>query len=306
MTRAWMLAWVLVWVVSPRLAGAQAPAGGASDAPVQEAARSIAGLPNAQGQVYREYDLTGYTSKVQGSEHPEQAVVDWILRETGTEIWFSEPAGMLSATKDKLRVYHTPEMHRLVGDVVDRFLATEGAAQHFSLKLVTINSPSWRSRVLPLMQRVPAQSPGVDAWLVSKENAAVLAAELRKRTDYREHNSPSLVIHNGQGHTLTQRRPRVYARSVRSSNGAFGGYELVQGQLLEGYQLQVSPLISAADNVIDAVIRCEIDQVERMVPVNVEVPTIGADSTGSDPGAAICELATARAVSLAGGSRVGA
>ena len=54
-------------------------------------------LPNDQGQIWREYDISPYTSRVTNTERPEQAIVDWILRETGTEVWFSEPLGILTA-----------------------------------------------------------------------------------------------------------------------------------------------------------------------------------------------------------------
>ena len=39
------------------------------------------------------------------------------MRETGTEIWFSEPLGILSASRTTLKVYHTPEMQQIVADV---------------------------------------------------------------------------------------------------------------------------------------------------------------------------------------------
>src|SRR4029434_5792179 len=46
-------------------------------------------LPNEHGQVWREYDLSPYTLRVRDVAKPEQAIVDWILRETGTEVWFT-------------------------------------------------------------------------------------------------------------------------------------------------------------------------------------------------------------------------
>ena len=51
-------------------------------------------LPNDQGQVWQQYDISAYTSHVKGTEHPEQAIVEWILRETGTEVWFKPAAGI--------------------------------------------------------------------------------------------------------------------------------------------------------------------------------------------------------------------
>src|SRR6187401_3512750 len=55
-------------------------------------------LPNDYGQVWREYDISPYTLRVRDVTKPEQAVIDWVLRETGTEVWFSEPLGILNAS----------------------------------------------------------------------------------------------------------------------------------------------------------------------------------------------------------------
>ena len=147
-------------------------------------------LPNDHGQVWREYDIRPYTNRVTTTNKPEQAIIDWILRETGTEVWFSEPYGALSAEHGKISVYHTPEMQTLVKEVIDRFTSSQAESYEISLRLMTVNSPNWRSKAHPLMQRVEVQSPGIDAWLISKENAALLIAELRRRTDFQQHNSP--------------------------------------------------------------------------------------------------------------------
>ena len=123
-------------------------------------------LPNSPGQIWREYDISPYTERVTTTARPEQAIVDWILRDTGTEVWFSDPVGLLSASREKLVVYHTPEMHELVRGVVDRFVSSQAESHAFGLQLVTVGSPNWRSKALPLMRAVTVQSPGVDAWLL--------------------------------------------------------------------------------------------------------------------------------------------
>lgn len=230
-------------------------------------------LPNSHGQQWREYDIKPYTSRVTSTERAEQAIVDWILVETGTDVWFSEPLGLLTASRDRLIVYHTPEMQRRVGEIVDRFVSSQAESHAFSLQLVTIGSPNWRNRALPLMQSVTVQAPGVDAWLLSKENAAILLGELRKRGDFRQHNSPDLVIHNGQSQTITRTRPRNYVRSLQQRNTTASSYELMMGQIQEGFSLQISPLLTMEKDKVDAVIKCHIDQVEKLVPVPVDIPT---------------------------------
>jgi len=89
-------------------------------------------LPNDAGQEWREYDISPYTARVTSTNRPEQAIVDWILRETGYEAWHSEPLGMLSANHRVLRVYHTPEMHAVVSEMVDRFGILPSANQRYS------------------------------------------------------------------------------------------------------------------------------------------------------------------------------
>ncbi len=84
---------------------------GAARAPIRATVTKGTGtLPNDQDQLWREYDIRPYTSKVTTTNKPEQAIVDWILRDTGTEAWFSDTLSLMRADKDKLRVYHTAEM----------------------------------------------------------------------------------------------------------------------------------------------------------------------------------------------------
>jgi hypothetical protein len=244
----------------------------AAPAPVQSFGKGT--LPNDQGQVWQEYDISVYTSKVQGTEHPEQAVIDWILRETGTEVWFTQPLGVLNANAKTVRVYHTPEMQRIVADVVGRFVNGTQDPHVLGLRVVAVDHPNWRATFLNRLRPIAVQSAGIDAWLVSKEDAAVLLAELRRRIDFREHAATSLVFHNGQSQTVAQLRPRAYVRSfrARTQDNSWMGYDMERGQIQEGFTLQVSPLLSPDERTIDAVLKCGIDQVERLVPVGVDLP----------------------------------
>ncbi len=229
-------------------------------------------LPNDHGQLWREYDITPYTLRVASTARPEQAVIDWILRETGYEVWHSEPLSVLSANQQLLRVYHTPEMQQIVADIVDRFVSTEADAHAFGLRVVSLSHPSWRGRAQRLLQPVPVQTPGAQAWLLQKEDAAVLLAELQRRSDYREHSSPHLLVNNGQSAVVSATRGRNYVRAASFRTDGFPGFQPEAGLVDEGFTLEFSPLLSVDGGMIDAAIKCEIDQVEKMVSVPVEVP----------------------------------
>lgn len=251
----------------------------AADSPRRSAARVTSGngtLPNQHGQVWREYDISPYTLRVTTTARPEQALIDWILRETGYEAWHSEPLGVLSATRRTLYVYHTPEMQAAVAELVDRFVSSEAETSTFGLRVVTVDHPNWRAMAHRLLRPVPVQTPGVRAWLLQKEDAAVLLAELRRRNDYREHSSPHLMVNNGQSTVVSAMRGRSYVQDVLLRGDVWPGFEAEMGQIDEGFSLEFNPLLSINRQMIDATIKCNIDQVEKMHPVMIDVPTAAA------------------------------
>lgn len=255
------------------------PAHDASVAPRVSRAQVTSGdgtLPNSHGQVWREYDIMPYTARVTSTNRPEQAIIDWILRETGYEAWHGESVAVLTADARTLRVYHTPETQAIVREVVDRFVNSEAETHAFSIRVISLDSPSWRAKAQRMLRPVNVQTQGVQAWLLAKEDAALLQGELRKRNDYREHSAPHLLVNNGQTAVATAARTHKYVRGVLLSPEAWPGFQPMPGQIDEGYSLELSPLLSLDGGTIDAVVKCNLDQVEKLQPVMLDVPTAAA------------------------------
>ena len=245
----------------------------AAPPPTNPASNQAGGtLPRTAGQTHRVYDLRAYTGYLTKHDRPEQAIVDWVLRETGSDAWFTQPFGFMSAARDSLTVYHTDEMQQVVAEVVERFVAGEKEAQVMNLRVMTVGSPNWRSRAHMLMQHVNVDSPGVQAWLLSKENAALVMNLLRQRTDTRQVQDINLVVHNGQTEKLASTRGRNYVRNVRPAPTGWPPYEPETGEVEEGYRLSISPLLSIDGRAIDCVIKAEIDQVDKLNHVDLELP----------------------------------
>ena len=230
-------------------------------------------LPNDAGQEWRDYDISPYTLRVTSTNRPEQAIVDWILLDTGYETWHSEPVSLLSASRRTLHVYHTPQIQAVVADMVDRFVNSEAESHAFGLQVLTVGSPNWRTKAHRMLHSVTAQSQGVQAWLVAKEDAALILADLRRRTDFREHSSPHLLVNNGQSTVVASTQSKNYTRDILLKPGAWPGFEPQMAQLEEGFSLEFSPLLSVDGKTIDAVIKCNVDQIEKLLPVMIEVPT---------------------------------
>ena len=252
--------------------------------PVTRVTRTLNTLPNTAGQIWREYDISPYTKQIPSIENPQQAIIDWILHETGTEMWFNQPLGVLSANKNQLRVYHTPEIHNVVKPIIDRFVRTQGQLQNVDVSLVTVGNPNWRSQSYSILQSIDVQSPGAEAWLVSKENAALLLNGLSKRSDFRQHSGGLLSNHDGQSLTLEKKQPVQFARNLRWGNrgiGLGGANSSVLPEIStinEGYRLEISYLSSLDNKSIEACVECEVDQVEKLNTVKVNVPDTNGNS----------------------------
>lgn len=229
-------------------------------------------LPTDAQQYWEEYDLRPYTKELTTVDRPHQAVIDWILRDTGTDAWFTDPFGFINADRNTLRVYHNEQMHQLVRQAYERFVNGTSAPQNFGMRLIAIGNPNWRTRGHTLLRSVPAQSPGVQAFLASKENNAILMAMLRGRSDFKELASVTITTQNGQPQVLEQLRSRNFVREFRRVDGSWPPYLPETGEIQEGYRLQMSPLLSLDKQSIDIVVKCHIDQVERFSNVTLDLP----------------------------------
>jgi hypothetical protein len=243
-------------------------------APIARATKLDGGaLPSDAGQELWKYDISPYTARVTSTNRPEQAVRDWILRETGYEAWHGEPFSALSADRNALTVYATPQLQSVVRDMVDRFVNTEAESYAFSMRVVTVPSPDWRVKAHRLLRPLSVQSPGVQAWLMHREDSALMLTELLKRYGVQEHSTPHLMVNNGQSAIVAKTRSRNYIKDVVLRANQFPGYEPQTAQLDEGFKLEFHPLLSLDGKVIDAILKCEIDQVEKLVPVDIDVST---------------------------------
>jgi hypothetical protein len=233
-------------------------------------------LPADAGQEWKDYDITPYTTRVLNSKRPEQQVIDWVLRETGYESWHGEQPTVLSADHNTLHVYHTPQVQAIVTDVVDRFVNAEAESHSFAMHVMTLVKPDWRMKVQPMLHSVPVHSQGTQAWILAREDASVLLGDFRKRGDFREHSAPHLLVANGQPSLVTTSQTRNFVRDITLRPDILGAFEPQPGAFDEGFSLELCPLLSLDGRTIDAVVKCNIDQLEQMVPVVIELPTTAA------------------------------
>jgi len=227
-------------------------------------------IPADAGQVWRTYDIAGF---VRGAGPGSQRhVVDWVLQDTGSPQWHGDVVAALSADPAALKCFHTPAMQARVEEIVARFVGDAATPHRFAVRVLGVGSPAWRNDVRPMLRPIPAATPGVQAWIASREEAATLVARLRSRGDCEELPTGAVLAANGIPAVLTGGRKQAYVQDMAPAGP---GWQPVASSCDEGMSIDVHPLISRDGTAVEAVVRCRIDQIERMAPVGMTPP--GAD-----------------------------
>jgi hypothetical protein len=159
-----------------------------------------------------------------------------------------------------------------VAGIVDRFINPELSKYSVSVRLITVENTGWRAMALPLMNPVRVETPGLQAWTLTSENAARLGAQLRSLIEYRVHNSANVQIGHGQTHVIERWQPRSYPERLQPTPTSYPGYQVLMSQIQEGFSLELSPLAVSDGSSMEVVIKCQADQIERMTPVSLDMP----------------------------------
>ncbi len=237
-------------------------------------------IPTDHDQIWREYDLTPYTKGrtfPANTTNPEQTIVEWILRQNGLQngmkTWHSTPFGALAADSEKLYVHHTTEVQMEVADTVDRFLMQRFANDRCAIRVISLSKPDWIAKGHRFLHPATIHTPGVQGWIADREGIQYLLQDWGRRTDFRELSSPQLMIYNGIKHYIEHTKQRTYLRNVQSNAGAPGGYAEDRATIDEGFAVSFTPLSRTDGLYVEAHIKLDIVQVEKMIPTMIDVPT---------------------------------
>ena len=231
---------------------------------------AVAQLPADAGQTWRTHDISPWVREA--GPGSQKHVVDWVLQETGYPAWHGEMPASLSADEQAVKVFHLPEMQDRVEEIVARFVTAAATPHRFSVRVLGVGSPTWRNDAHASLHPIPAATPGVQAWIMSREEAAGLLSLLRRRGDCAELPTGAVQAANGLPAVLSGGRRRSYVQEVQSTP-VWPGWQSLPAACDEGISLDVQPLLSRDGSAVEAVVRCRIDQVERMAAVPVTLPT---------------------------------
>ena len=237
-------------------------------------------IPQEHGQSWREFDITPHTKDRKlptgSSRHdlpPEQVMIDWILRQTGTNTWHTAPFSLLTADSEKLYAFHTKEQLLVVADIVDRFVCPQLWNEACTLRIVSTSRPDWLSKIHSQLKPIKMATPGVQGWIKEKTTAQSLLQELGRRSDFKELIPPQPVITHGIQHNVVVKKQRSYLRDVQPNPSVLNGFAEDRVTVDEGIGLSITPLALLDGQHMATAIKLDIVQIERMFTTMIEIAT---------------------------------
>ncbi|MBP5621710.1 MAG: hypothetical protein J6X44_06825 [Thermoguttaceae bacterium] len=235
-------------------------------------------LPNQDGQFWVVYDLTPFTDRFSPTAEPQKSIVEWIRFDSGKDFWHKEPFCILSASRERLYVYHNADVQRYVSNIVDRFVDPTKSGFSFTIRAIAVQSPEWRLRAAPYLTPTSVALEGngadVQGWIVERDYMSKIISDLEKRSDYIELNDPKNKVPNGRTFGWAAAAPRKsFARDYRADSEAASGYMADVSNVDEGFRIETTPLLSTSGETLEVTFRYSATVVEKMRTFNMRVPT---------------------------------
>ena len=240
-------------------------------AAVKPTSWTAADLSADGGQVMQTYDVSPFVE--QAGAGSQKLIVDWVLQETGYATWHGSEVAAIAADAGKLSCFHGPAVQERVAEIVKRFTVDAASPHRFSVRVLGMGGPGWRASTTSLLRPIPTATPGVQAWMLPRENMPVFLSTVASRGDMRELPTGAVLAANGQPAMISGGRKRPYVQDVAVRPDVWPGWQTMQAEADEGLSLDVHPLLSLDGDSVEAVFRCRIDQIERMAPVVIGAPT---------------------------------
>lgn len=242
-----------------------------------------ADFPAEAGRQLRDFDISPYTRLVTNNSSPQTALLDWIFRRTGSRPWHDDKVSVLSASKARLRVYHTESVIKQVYDVVDRFVNAPADILELTVRIVAAADTRWRYTHLTHLKTVGSGAQGQRVWTLSAERALMLRTELQTYQGYKALATRTLEMVNGQNLKWESFVPVPYTGSLARDSVAGLGYQPKTEQLQEGVELNLSPLLTYDGDAVDLALQLTASTVRSLHRTRVIAPRdIGANEATVD------------------------
>lgn len=227
-------------------------------------------FPTEPGHALRTFDISRYTSLPHKSTRPQDALVEWVFRRTGSAAWHGDRIAALSAGRAQLRAYHNTRVLQQVEEVVERFTAAEPSdVLQVRVRFVAAADPRWRYLVHTRLNPLGSGSQGQQIWTLRADEAAMVLAQMQVHQGFKNLGLQEFKVINGQPFTVSTTEDLTYVAGPQRDSAAGAGFAPGSGQLQEGVILRMSPLLTYEGDALDVALDLSANTVRKLHAVKI-------------------------------------
>ena len=229
-------------------------------------------MPAEAGQRYKQYDISQYTRLDHSQPNPQNAIVEWIFRRTGSPPWHGDKLAVLSASRSQIRAYNSQKVLDQTFEVIERFTNAKDDLLTVHVQFVAAVDTRWRYTMYSNLIPVASGPQGQQIWTLDAKNAALTLAQMQLFQGFRLLTEQKLEMVNGQTLTVKTSEMRGFTGAMERESAAGMGYQPKAEQIEEGVTLKFSPLLTFDGDALDAAIDLSANTVKGMHRTRVIAP----------------------------------
>ena len=164
----------------------------------------------------RKYDISRYTRLATNQANPQKAMIDWIFLRTGVAEWHGDQVAVLSANRNQLLAYHSPEVLKQVDEIVERFTNAVEDMLSVHVQFIAAVDTRWRYTVFSRLTHVGSGPQGQQIWTMRMEDAALVLSQMQIQQGFRLLAKQRVEMINGQTLTIKTSESRTFCRRPSS------------------------------------------------------------------------------------------
>jgi hypothetical protein len=230
-------------------------------------------LPRPAGFQYKRWDISRYTSIPTNVQAPPQKfLIDWILLRTGTSEWHGDDITVLSADRNYLHAYNSPDVIKQVGEIVDRFVNATADSLRIQVQFIAAVDPRWRYTVYSRLTYVGGGPQGQQIWTMKSRDAALVLTQIQFQQGFRPLAKEGVEMVNGQTLQIKTREPRQFVGGLTPDPAGGVAFVPRPEKIDEGIVLKLSPLLNYDGDAVDAKIDLTVNTVRMLHRTKVIAP----------------------------------
>jgi hypothetical protein len=226
------------------------------------------------GKAWKEYDISAYTAKFYPNDHPEEAVRKWLLAETGgPQAWHGSDVSSLAVSRQRVTVYHTPEMQARVADLLGRFVYYNPGEMQARVQIVNVKHVKWRKELLPKLHPIDSTSSGREVWLIEPADANALLQMTTNGWNGELLADKEFKVANGQtAKGFWPTKDGGYVRKLSASGGQYTSYRPSEVSTQDGVSFSISPLIATDAATLELDLEVKASKLASVKEVHIDAP----------------------------------